>query len=336
MAEDQTPKVEAPADAPEPDIGGLLAGLPEFGHLFSGAKSGEPPEQSKEPAPEEKVPAVAEPESTVPQEPAAPEPEPAQPEPVPKEEEPTAVQKRIDELTAKRKTAEERVALLEAENNDLKAKYAAPPPLAPSPKNPLADIENETDLAKKVDLVQQAKTWAFQNLDGGEVDYGNGQKEFMDGRRVKELYAQADLILSKHVPAKKEFLHNRAIFDAEAKKVYPNLFKAGTEENKILVGWQTVLPECRNVADLALIVGDALSGQKMRLSGGRRGNGSANGQPQPLAAPAPASSPRVPANKALSGEALSAIATDQTGQSYDAWIEQLIEQGRAARDVTRK
>jgi hypothetical protein len=169
------------------------------------------------------------------------------------------------------------------------------------------------------------------------VDYGNGQKEFMDGRRVKELYAQADLILTKHVPAKKEFLHNKAIFDAEARRVYPNLFKAGTEENKIFVGWQTVLPEARNYPDLALIVGDAIRGQQMRISAGKvKSNGAGNGQAQPLAAPAPASSPRVPANKALSGEALSAIATDQSGQSYDAWIEQLIDQGRAARDATRK
>jgi hypothetical protein len=328
MAENPDPKVSAPAEStPEPDIGNLLSGLPEFKNLFeSEKKSGESaqPTEGEAPALEEPAPAESAPAPESQPEPAPPEPEP---------EEHSAVQKRIDELTAKRKTAEEKAAALEAELLDLKTRFSAPPPVAPTPANPLADIENMNDLAKRYELVQKAHDWAMENLEGGEVDRGEGKREFMEAAQVRKLWRQATELIRDHFPKQAAFIQKKAEHDAEAQKAYPNLFKPGTEEYNTYRSWQTVFPEARRYPDLALIVGDALRGQKIRLGQANKGkanNGNVNGEHRPLAAPAPSSAPRIPAKKALSSEELSAIATDPNGPALDNYIAGLIDQHRTA------
>jgi hypothetical protein len=141
--------------------------------------------------------------------------------------------------------------------------------------------------------------------------------------------ANAELMLQKHVPERQEYLINKKAFDAEAAKQYPAIFKEGSEPNKIYKQWLTVFPECQRYPDIALIVGDALVGQQIRLSRqkGRSSNG--NGHipvaQQPLAAPAPAASPRVPQNKVLSGEALSAAFKADPSVALDNFVDGLLD-----------
>ena len=145
-------------------------------------------------------------------------------------------------------------------------------------------------------------------------------------------------MLSKHIPERREFIANKKVFDSEARKQYPALFKEGTEANKVYAQWQTVFPECRRYPDLALIVGDCLVGQKIRLDRVKAGSNS-NGRIPPasqttLAAPAPAASPRVPQSKALSGEALqAAFAADPQG-ALNNFVDSLID-GAAAQRAAR-
>src|SRR5215469_2871967 len=156
MAEERetSQTVEKPATPapPEPDIDSLLTTLPELKGLFDGT-------------PKDEVGKTEPPKGEAVTEPAAPETAPTEslenliPEGLkPEEEKPPEeakkddgvsekVQKRIDELTAKRKSAEERASALEAELTDLKAKFQAPAPVAPTPENPLADIETEAALS---------------------------------------------------------------------------------------------------------------------------------------------------------------------------------------------
>src|SRR5262245_57972621 len=107
----QSPKPVVSTEIPEPDLDKLLAATPEFAELF-----GEPKKESgttepqKEPAQDavEESPAP----EVLPSEETPPE-EPATEEPVEEPKEPDAVQKRIDQLTAQRKTAEEKAAKLD-------------------------------------------------------------------------------------------------------------------------------------------------------------------------------------------------------------------------------
>lgn len=329
--ENQTSQVvEKPAEtAPvEPDIDNLLETIPDLKALFG--ESGQPEQKpaeapQTEPGASETVLESEIPEGLKPEEPAA--------EPEPKKEDvlSESVQKRIDKLTAQKKTAEERADSLKTELDELKSKYTAPAPVAPTAASPLADIETETDLVTKINHIQEAKTWCIQHLDGGEVDKGDGNKQWLDGNVVKSILANAELMLSKHVPERKEFIANKRVFDTEAHREYPALFKEGSEANKTLRQWLNVFPECRRYPDISLIIGDAIVGQKIRFDRAKARNGKVPTASQPLAPPAPAASPRVPQQRTPSGSQLAeAFATNPDG-AFNSFVDSLIEGAAAQR-----
>ena len=339
MAEEKTSQTVDKQVEPtpvEPDIDSLLPTIPGLGELFSEEpqKPGTPESAVKEtPETEPGVQTAAEveiPEGLKPEEEKPPE---AEPEPKKAEELSERVQKLIDELTAKRKTAEERASALETELAELRAKAQAPAPVAPTPASPLADIENESDLAARTSHILEAKSWAIQNLDGGQVSDGKGGTQWLDGPTVKSVLANAELLLSKHIPERREFIANKKVFDNEARRHYPALFKEGSEPYKIYQQWQTVFPEARRYPDLALIVGDALVGQSIRMRRTRASgtNGKLPSNQTPLAAPAPAASPRVPQSKALSGEALQAAFSANPEAALNNFVDSLLDDAAAQR-----
>jgi hypothetical protein len=331
--ENQTSQVvEKPAEtAPvEPSIDNLLETIPDLKELFG--ESGQPEQKpteapSKEPGASETALEGQIPEGLKPEEPTA--------EPEPKKEDilSESVQKRIDKLTAQKKTAEERVASLQTEFDDLKSKFSAPPPVAPTAASPLSDIESETDLAAKINHIQEAKTWCIQHLDGGEVDKGDGTRQWLDGNVVKSILANAEVMLSKHVPERKDFIANKRVFDGEAQRQYPALFKEGTEPNKTYKQWLTVFPECRRYPDISLIIGDAIVGQKIRLDRAKAQNGKVPNGNQPLAPPSPVASPRVPQTRTPSGQQLADAFSANPDAALNSFVDSLIE-GAAAQRVS--
>jgi hypothetical protein len=317
---------------PEPDLDALLSSIPLFKDAFGPeGKSGDTKLSApKEPASEATKAAPAEvPDEIQPPQELPPEEEEPPPEEEPKPELSDSVQKRIDKLTAQRKNAEEKAAALETELTDLKTKFAAPPPVAPSPASPLAGIESKAELQERVKLVLRAKSWAIQNLDGGNIDLGEGKTRWLDGPEVKGILANAEEMLSLHIPQRVQHIDAKGDFDSQALKAYPSLFKAGSADNKEMVSWLTVFPECRKYPDIALIIGDAIMGRKVRLAkSAQKGNGQTT---PPLATPQPAAAPRVPKSRALSGEELSAIATDPSSKALDRFVDSLIAGGSEAR-----
>ena len=318
-----------PEPLPEPDLDSLLSHIPAFKDVF-GPESGDTKPESTEPTPEAEEakegldPAVPlEEETETPEVEAEPETEPEEPKP-----EPDSVQRRIDKLTAQRKSAEEKATALETELNDLKAKFVAPPPLAPTPQSPLAHIETAEQLARQLELSRTAKSWAIQNLNGGEVDVGDGKTRFLDDTQVRLLLSRAEDMLTQHIPQRQAYLAAKTDFDNQAKKAYPTLFKQGHAHQTEFNSWLKVFPECRRYPDIALIVGDAIVGRTLRMqkaAGAQKGKATNGNGQTPLAAPAPAAQPRVPRTRALSGAELSAIATDPSGPALDNFVSQLID-----------
>jgi hypothetical protein len=328
-----SPTPPTPTPTLDVEMDSLLSGITDFKGLFAESDESEKETPGQKESASETDGALS--EGLAPalplEEEAAPETEPElEEEPEPEREPPDAVQKRIDKLTAQRKTAEEKAAALEAELSDLKAKFVAPAPVAPTPASPLAHIETEKDLARQFELSRQAKTWAFQNLDGGNVDLGDGKTKFLDGDQVKLLLSRAEDMLTIHVPQRHAYLQEKAKFDAEAKKIYPTLFKPGHKDQLEYNSWLQVEPQFRKYPDVALIIGDAIVGRSIRLQKGKKAAVNGNGN-TPLAAPAPAAQPRVPKNRTLSGEALTAIATDPSSGALDRFVDQLMDAARAQR-----
>jgi hypothetical protein len=327
----------APIESPEPDIDGLLANIPELKGIFG--ESGEAAPKRTEPvseAAEEEIQQGLDPALPVEEVEPIEEPEP-EPEEEVKPEKQDSVQKRIDKITAARRAAEEEATALKAELTELKAKYQAPPPVVPTAQNPLANIEDPKELARRVELSRQAKSWAIQHLDGGEIQLDDGNSKFLTGEQVKVLLSRAEEMLDTHIPQRHQFLQQKADWDKQAKAAYPNLYKPGHKDNLEYNSWLTVFPECRRFPDVAVIIGDAILGRQLRLQReAAKKNGSANGNSNlPLSAPAPAAAPRVPRNRALSGAELSAIATDPSSGALDKFVNQLIADAEQSRPAQR-
>lgn len=347
MAEDQqnqTPPAtgaphQAPVDSPEPDIDSLLTRIPELKGVFGDSGEKAAPKE-KEPSSEAETGTVEEIQEGL--DPALPieevieEPEP-EPEEEGKPEKQDSVQKRIDKITAARRAAEEEATALKAELADLKAKHQAPPPVVPTAQNPLANVETNEELSRRVGLSRQAKSWAIQHLDGGEIQLDDGSTKFLSGEQVKVLLSRAEEMLETHIPQRHQFLAQKADWDKQAKQAYPNLYKPGHKDNVEMNSWLTVFPECRRFPDIGIIVGDAILGRQLRLQreAAKKNGGQANGSNLPLSAPAPAAAPRVPRNRALSGAELSAIATDPSSGALDKFVTQLISDAEQSRPTQR-
>lgn len=336
MAEEQTSQIvekpvpEAPA---EPNIDDLLQNIPELKSVFS-EKPGEPEQKAPEgaPAPEPGAPETA-PEVSF-ELPEGLKPEEEEKPPAEKKEEPTHVQKRIDELTAKRKAAEERVSALETELAELKGKFQAPPQIAPTPTNPLADVDTPEQLEAKRKLMMEARSWCIRNPHGGEVADKNGGTKFVDEAAVREIWDNADRILQIELPKRAQFLVERQNFQNQARYEYPALFKPGTEAYNTKLTWLKALPACADFPDMDLIIGDAIVGQKFRLDRAKARSNGAKAPPAnqtPLAAPAPAASPRIPQSKALSGEALAAAFAADQNAALSNFVDGLIDTAAARR-----
>jgi hypothetical protein len=338
-APNQTPPVESTlSESPEPDIDSLLSKIPGLKDVFG--ESGEATPEAKEPSPEAATTEVVEEIQLDPALPIEePEPEVEEPKQEPDEEPKFSenVQKRIDKLTAARRTAEEKATALETELNDLKAKFQAPPPVQPTPQNPLVNVNTTDELLRRRDLSRTAKSWAIQHLDGGEIELDNGEKKFLTGDEVKLLLSRAEDMLDTHLPQRANFLAQKQEWDNRAKSAYPNLSKPGHKDNQEYQAWLKAAPEIQRFPDIALIIGDAMLGRQLRLqreAAAQKSGKSSNGN-LPLSAPAPAAAPRVPRNRALSGAELSAIATDPQGGALDQFVNQLISEAEQSRPAQR-
>jgi hypothetical protein len=337
MAEDTKPQqktapVPVPQQEPEPDLDSLLAATPQFAELFGEPKkeSGKDPE-STEPTQETAAEATVELPAAEPieeEQPEKAEETPSEPEPEPQKPEHDSVQKRIDKLTAQRKSAEEKAQALESEIASLKAKQAEPRLPAPTPSSPLANVGSIAELQKRVDLAYQVKNWAMRHLDGGEIIMENGQSQLFNGDQVRDMWARSEEIITRHAPTQYAYIQARTDFDSQARKTYPKLFQSGTPENAEYRTWLEVFPECQRYPDIALIIGDAITGRLARAAKGQKPK--VNGA-QPLAAPNPAAAPRVPQNRAMSSEELTEIARDPSGPALDRYVSQLIEGARTER-----
>lgn len=176
--------------------------------------------------------------------------------------------RRIDKITAKRREAEERTEQLETEISDLRAKIDATPPvtLAPTPDDPLADIETPQALEERVEIAKKVRKWALQNLEGGTVTNANGEEVYHEPAQVRQYLANADEMLTEHAPKRREWLGQRQAFVPEAQSAYPALFQAGSPEQSMLRDTLKAYPALKRMPNLELIIGDAIEGQKLRFA----------------------------------------------------------------------
>lgn len=176
--------------------------------------------------------------------------------------------KRIDKITAKRREAEERAEQLETEISDLRAKFDAAPPitLAPTPADPLADVESPEALEERISIAKKVRKWALENLEGGTVTNAQGEEVYHEPAQVRQYLANADEMLTEHAPKRREWLTQRQAVLPEARTAYPAIFQTGSPEQAMYRETLKAYPALKNMPNLEMVIGDAIEGQKLRFA----------------------------------------------------------------------
>jgi hypothetical protein len=177
------------------------------------------------------------------------------------------LEKRIDKLTRRRKEAESVAESLRAENESLKAEVEKRSviKLEATAEDPLADLDSMSELEAKVSAAKKVRAWALANPDGATVTNPDGSERYVDRSEIAKFIAQTDALLTDHAPSRKEYLAQREAILPEAKATYPDLFKVGSAEHKVMVETLKQVPALKRLANYEMIFGDAFRGQKARF-----------------------------------------------------------------------
>jgi hypothetical protein len=185
------------------------------------------------------------------------------------------IQRRIDKLTAARKSAEEKATALAAEAEEAKAKVAeyeaqlneaARPVLSPTADNPLADVDTQDALDAKIKSAQEVRRWALRNTDGATVKRPDGTEVYLDADQVKDYLIKSDDVLTLHAPARQQWLAQRQPALESAKSLFPDIFKKGTQMHAAFTATVKQAPELLKLPQAEYWVGLALLGEQTLMA----------------------------------------------------------------------
>jgi hypothetical protein len=185
------------------------------------------------------------------------------------------IQRRIDKLTAARKSAEEKATALAAEAEEAKAKVAeyeaqlneaARPVLSPTADNPLADVDTQEALDAKIKSAQEVRRWALRNTDGATVRRPDGTEVYVDSEEVKNYLIKADDVLTLHAPARQNWLAQRQPALEAAKSLFPDIFKKGTPMHQAFTATVKQAPELLKLPQAEYWVALALLGEQTLMA----------------------------------------------------------------------
>jgi hypothetical protein len=185
------------------------------------------------------------------------------------------IQRRIDKLTAARKSAEEKATALAAEAEEAKAKVAdyeaqlneaARPVLSPTADNPLADVDTQDALDAKIKSAQEVRRWALRNTDGATVKRPDGTEVYLDADQVKDYLIKSDDVLTLHAPARQQWLAQRQPALESAKSIFPDIFKKGTQMHQAFTATVKQAPELLKLPQAEYWVGLALLGEQTLMA----------------------------------------------------------------------
>ena len=180
------------------------------------------------------------------------------------------VQKRIDKLTAKRKEAEEELAKLRKEVDELK--QAAPtqrqdvviPDVPHSDLNSIAEIEAEIAQARSV------RDWAEANADGYTATDAEGNETHYDPAQIRQIKINAMKAIETTLPQRYQYIQTRDSIDTVVAKEYPWWKDKTSKERQIAEQFLNSFPHIRKFPDYKMVIGDYLRGVRAReMRGGQ-------------------------------------------------------------------
>ena len=145
--------------------------------------------------------------------------------------------KQVGKLTARAKSAEEKVEAMQAEISSLKSQPNEQAEPQGSPV--LEEVRSFDDLEKVRQEAVAAKKWALNHLGKDYVE--EGEKEY-SGDEIREIFAAADEYLTEKIPQRAGFLKAKAESDARSREVFDFWDNPEDEANQL---YQQVLADPR-------------------------------------------------------------------------------------------
>lgn len=169
--------------------------------------------------------------------------------------------RRIVELRTEAEVAAKRLATVEAELEEVRTQ--AKTPMVATRESPLADIVDEAGLERIADRAYELRSWARRHPEGGSF----GDQE-IPAEKVVDLLDDAEAMIERHVPKRREWLRQRAEAEVAAVRAVPAL-KDKTSEVSVAV--EAFLRKhgherLRDLTEARLLLADFVAGRKARIS----------------------------------------------------------------------
>ncbi len=191
---------------------------------------------------------------------------------------PESASKRVAEETAKRKRANERADKAEALAAQFQAQLTQTVAPRPTEDNPFGDVQDVNALDRLERSYEKTMDLADENPDGAvDVVIGRGT----DGKEIRKdftpeelviLRKKADKAIRKFIPERRTYLQQRAVADAQALEVYPELKDPDSDFTKAAgyLAQRLLTGEAQKDPTLLVWIGHAVKGYQESLK--RNGN----------------------------------------------------------------
>lgn len=186
-----------------------------------------------------------------------PAPEEPSPEEEPKGKTPEWAQKRFDELTAARKSAEEEAKSLREQNSALKA--AANGTLQGSPLDFIDTPQQLDDLRRDTEKLNE---WAIRNRNGGAL----GERDY-SAEEVAAIEAETSKQLRSTIPERSQYVQAKQHYDQLARQTYAWLGDTKQGDGATVQGVLERYPQLRALPNHRFVVANALLANRLLEKG---------------------------------------------------------------------
>lgn len=173
------------------------------------------------------------------------------------------VQKRIDKLTAKRKEAEAEIEKLKEEVANLKNTIQTPKQRE-IPDDPYSNLNTIEEIEAEIAQARNVRNWAEENADGFTHTNENGEEEYLDPAKVRQIKVNAMKALEEGLPKRYQYLQARNQIEQVVSKEYPWWNDKAAKERQIAEQFLSAFPAIKKFPDYKMVIGDYIRGVKAR------------------------------------------------------------------------
>ena len=199
---------------------------------------------------------------------------------------PKGIKKRIDKLSAKRREAEAEVERLRSEVERL-SQEAEKPAQTPTEDNPYSNLSTAEEVSREIDQAKRVRRWCEMNPDGATVTNKDGSETDYSSEEIRSIKIKALDAIEEHLPKRLQYLNNYQQFEQVANKEYPWWKDKAARERQMAESFIKAFPEVKKFPDYKMVLGDLVTGIKVRESKASKTQTVSKSIPQPKSSSAP-------------------------------------------------